>query len=93
MSATPELARLRDEIERVDQEIVRLIAERVRLARQVGDEKHGAGIATLDHTREAAVVRRAVERSREAGLTQDDELRQIFWLLIGLCRRAQTDGR
>lgn len=93
MKTTPELARLRDEIERVDHEIIRLIAERVRLAREVGAAKQAAGLATLDHSREATVVRHAVERARDAGLSEEDEVRQIFWQLIGLCRRAQADGR
>ena len=89
---TPELARLREEIERLDREIIRLIAERVRLAREVGAAKKGAGIPTLDHAREASVVRRAVEIARESGLPYDDEVRQIFWQLIGLSRRVQADG-
>lgn len=85
------LARLRDDIEQLDRALVKLIADRVRLAREVGVAKRTAGLPTLDHVREAAVVRRAVALAREAGLTHDDEVRQIFWQLIGLSRRAQTD--
>ena len=88
---TPELARLREEIEQLDLALIQLIANRVRLARDVGAAKRAAGLPTLDHTREAAVVRRAVVLAREAGLSYDDEVRQIFWQLIGLSRRAQTD--
>ena len=80
MKPTPELARLRQDIERIDHEIIRLIAERVRLAREVGAAKHEAGLATLDH-------------ARDVGLSEEDEVRQIFWQLIGLCRRAQAAGR
>jgi chorismate mutase len=87
----PDLARLRDQIERVDRSIIELIAERVRLAREVGATKQAAGIPTLDHAREASVVRRVVETAREAGLPYEDEIRQIFWQLIGLCRRAQSN--
>jgi chorismate mutase len=87
-----ELTRLRAEIESVDRSLVRLIADRVRLAREIGAAKRAAGLPTLDHVREAAVVRRAVSLARDAGLTtSDDEIRQIFWQLIGLSRRAQTD--
>lgn len=93
MTAPAELARIRADIERVDYEIIERIAERMRLARAVGETKHAAGLATLDHAHEAAVVRRAVERAREAGVTPDDAVRQIFWLLIGLCRRAQQPER
>jgi len=88
----PDLARLRTEIEQIDRSLVQLIADRVRLAREIGVAKRDAGMPTLDHTREAAVVRRAVALARDAGLTCDDEIRQIFWQLIGLSRRAQTDG-
>jgi chorismate mutase len=86
----PELARLREEIEGLDRALIQLVADRVRLARDVGAAKQAAGIPTLDHAREAAVVRRAVVLAREAGLECDDEIRQIFWQLIGLSRRAQT---
>ena len=87
---TPELGRLREEIEQIDRRLIEVIAERVRLAREVGKEKRAAGLPTLDPGREAAVVRRAVTLARDAGLECDDEVRQIFWQLIGLSRRAQA---
>lgn len=85
-----DLARLRAEIELLDIQLVQIIARRVRLARDVGEAKHRAGMPTLDPTREATVVRRAMTLAREAGLEPDEEIRQIYWLLIALCRRAQT---
>jgi monofunctional chorismate mutase len=86
-----QLSQLRNEIERLDRDLIQLIARRVALAKQVGVAKRAAGIPTLDHTREAAVIRRAVAIAREQGLTIDEEVRQIFWQLIGLSRRAQAD--
>jgi chorismate mutase len=79
---------LRADIERVDAAIIALLAERVRLAREVGDAKRAAGLRTLDHAREAAVVRRAVELGRDAGL-DEEEVRSVFWRVIGMSRRAQ----
>ncbi|HEU0078936.1 MAG TPA: chorismate mutase, partial [Longimicrobiaceae bacterium] len=67
-SAGQDLQRLRGEIERIDREIVSLVAERVRLAREVGKAKRAADLPTLDPAREAAVVRRAGALAREAGL-------------------------
>jgi chorismate mutase len=90
---TPELGRLREQIEQLDRALVELIANRVSLAREVGTEKRAAGLPTLDPKREAAVVRQAVVLAREAGLESDDEIRQIFWLLIGLSRRAQAQDQ
>lgn len=87
---TAQLSQLREEIESLDRDLIRLIARRVELAKEVGVAKRAAGMPTLDHTREAAVIRRAVAIARDAGLTNDEEIRQIFWQLIGLSRRAQA---
>ncbi len=84
------LARLRGEIERVDAALVALIAERVRLAGQVGDAKRALGRSTLDPVREAAVVRRAGALARDAGL-DEEAVRAVFWQLMALARRTQ-DG-
>ena len=89
-SAAHDLQQLRGEIERIDREIVSLVAERVRLAREVGKAKRAADLPTLDPAREAAVVRRAGALAREAGLV-DEEMRALFWHLIGLSRRAQVE--
>ena len=45
---------------------------------------------TLDPPREAAIVRRAGALAREAGLAEDD-VRYIFWHLVGLSRRVQLE--
>jgi len=85
------LRAIRDRIEQVDREIIALIGERVQLAREVGGVKREMGAPTLDPAREAMVVRRAGELAREAGVG-DEDVRYIFWHLIGLSRRAQLEG-
>ena len=90
MDTPEELRSLRVEIERIDRELVGLIAERVRLAREVGPLKQALGMPILDPPREAAIVRRAGELAREAGLA-DEDVRYLFWHLIGLSRRAQME--
>jgi chorismate mutase len=95
MSADPratELERLRAEIDAVDRAIVEAFARRVAIARQIGDLKEDAGQPVLDPSREAAVVRRAAERAREAGLDVE-AVREVFWRLVGLSRRTQRDER
>ncbi|HET7274943.1 MAG TPA: chorismate mutase [Longimicrobiaceae bacterium] len=87
-----ELERLRSEIEEIDRSLINLILERVRVAREVGAAKHALGMPTLDPAREAAVVRRAGELAREVGL-DDEDVRNVFWRLIGLSRRAQMEPR
>lgn len=89
-AARAELLRLRDRIEAVDRQLIGLIAERVQLALAVGTAKEAAGLPILDPPREAAVVRRAGALAREAGL-DDEEVRRVFWQVVGLSRRAQTE--
>lgn len=86
------VAGLRAEIERVDREILELVARRVDLARRVGEVKREGGAATLDPGREAAVIRSAVETGRAMDLPEEG-VRELFWTLVGLCRGAQLDER
>lgn len=90
--ALAELNGLREEIEQIDRMMIDLIARRVDLARRVGGAKRRAGLPTLDPAREAAVVRRAGALAREANL-DDEDVRYIFWHLIGLSRRMQMEAR
>jgi chorismate mutase len=89
---TVELAAVRAEIGRVDEAIVFLIDERLRLARRVGELKRTAGMGVLDPSREAAVVRRAGALARERGL-DDEAVRDVFWRLIEMSRTAQGADR
>ena len=84
--ALTELVGIRDEIEQLDRALVELVA------RRVGTLKRRASLPILDPQREAAVVRRAGTLARAAGI-DDDDVRYLFWHLIGLSRRAQLEVR
>jgi chorismate mutase len=87
--AAAELEAVRRRIEQIDCDIVVALAERTRLARAAAAAKRAAGLPTLDPPREAAVLRRAADLAREHGLPADT-VREIYWQVIALCRRAQT---
>jgi chorismate mutase len=88
--ATAELSARRQEIERIDKNLVRLLADRVRVGKEIGLLKQAAGLPTIDPAREAEVIRRAGELARDAGIP-DEPVRAIFWQIIGLSRRAQVN--
>ena len=88
MSGTNRLSEMRHQIEAIDRQIVELIAERVRLARQLGPIKRSKGLSTTDPEREAAVIRHTAELARSHNLP-DEDVRRIFWHVIALSRQAQ----
>lgn len=87
-----EITELRSELERIDEELVGLIAARCRVAEAVGRAKRAAGLPVLDPAREGAVLRRVGELARRAGV-EEEEVRHIFWSCIALSRRAQREER
>jgi chorismate mutase len=90
--ALAELAACRDEIERIDNEVISLLAKRLALGKRVGELKRAAGLPILDPTREAAVIRRITGAARDAGLPSEP-VREVFWQLVAMSRRAQEDGQ
>ena len=83
-----ELAECRSEIEDLDRRLVALLAERVALGKRTATLKKAAGLPILDPQREAEVIRRAVGTAREHDLPVE-AVRQVFWHVVGLSRRAQ----
>lgn len=84
------LADLRKDLDAIDAECVALLARRADVARLVGAHKRAHGLATLDTRREARVVASAARMARDAGLPEE-EVRQIFWHVVAMSRRAQQD--
>jgi chorismate mutase len=89
-AVSAELVRLRAEIEAIDGDLIRLLAQRVRLARRAGAVKQATGLPAFDPVREAAVLRRAGELARAVGVT-DEDVAVFFQHIIGMSRRAQLD--
>ena len=85
------LDELRQRIEALDAELVRLIGERRDLVIEIGRVKAGLGLPVLDPTREAAVVRRAAALARDAG-GDEEMVRDVIWRIIASARDEQ-EGR
>ena len=83
-----ELERCRAEIGVIDREIVALLRRRIDVGLRTKTLKQDLGLPILDPSREAAVIRGAVEGAREEGLP-DEPIREIFWRILSLSRTAQ----
>lgn len=90
MTNDTRLEELRLAIARLDEEIIRLLAKRLAMAKEIGKVKQRLGTQVLDPAREAEVVRHAAELAREHGV--DPELvRDLLWRIIAQARGVQ-DG-
>jgi len=80
---------LRNRINEVDREILRLLSKRVELARKIGELKKMKGIPIVDYERELEVLARGRKLAEELGL--DKELVELaLRAIIGICRKAQS---
>ena len=87
-----DLDRLRERIAQLDLELLTRVAERVQLARQLGELKHRQDLATVDFPQERVVLERAGAVAKERGL----DPRVAEDLIAGLIRAsvtAQDDDR
>jgi chorismate mutase len=84
-----DLDALRQRIEALDAELVRLIGERRALVIEIGRVKAELGLPVLDPTREAAVVRRAAALARESG-GDEEMVRDVIWRIIASARDQQA---
>ncbi len=75
---------IRKEIDKIDEEIVRLLNERVAACKKAGVAKGGIDIFDVD--RERRVLERVASRSEEAPI---EGVRAVYREVISMCRRVQ----
>ncbi len=84
---TEPLSELRQKIDRVDHDLVTALAERFRLAEEVGTLKRKTGTLPLDPRREAEIVRRVCDGARGEGRPADG-VRAVGGAGFAACREG-----
>ncbi|MGQ9478516.1 MAG: prephenate dehydratase [Thermoproteota archaeon] len=79
---------LRRRIDRVDEEIVRLIARRIELTREIGREKRRRGLPVVDEERERQVYRHVASQAKKTGIDQS-VVERVFETIITYDKRLQ----
>ena len=87
MNDSTELTQLRDEIDAIDDKILELVAERMRLAVRIGEIKRKAGIPIYDPERERSIYQRLCPKAPKPATP--DMVRRIFERVIDESRRAE----
>lgn len=81
---------LRIEVHRVDQEILKLIEERIRLAEDIFEAKRALGVGIEDKDQEKLVMKRALDNATELGLDAG-ATKEIFETLIRMSLEKQHE--
>ncbi len=81
---------LRADVQRVDQEIIRLIDERVSLAEDIFEVKKALGVRIEDPNQEKLVMKRALDMATELGLDAG-ATKEIFATLIRMSIEKQHE--
>jgi prephenate dehydrogenase len=85
---SPELKQARDHIDAIDTEIVRLLAQRMQLARRAARVKAALGAPVLDGSREAEII--AARKDWAASSKIDpDGVADVFRAILTMSRRGQ----
>jgi chorismate mutase len=82
-----EIADWRNQIDKLDGEIVRLISERAKAAKAIGELKKKAGLPIYEPTREHTVFDRV--KKLNPGPLPDSELQHIYERIIDVMRGLQ----
>ncbi|MBN2334752.1 chorismate mutase [Candidatus Bathyarchaeota archaeon] len=90
MSYEEEIKPLRIEINRLNEEILAKIYERVDVALRIGEVKKRHGMPVVDRTREDTVLDHVADYAERIGV-EPNGARRVFREIIDLCVRAEED--
>lgn len=91
MDDVTELAQLREQIDKIDDRILELVAERIRVVLRIGELKRKSGIPVYDAERERAIFERLSHIAPKPATAEI--VRSIFERIVDESRRAEQHGR
>ncbi|MBI2593682.1 chorismate mutase [Candidatus Daviesbacteria bacterium] len=78
-----EITKLRAQIDKIDEELLDLIAGRVELVRQIGIEKKKDGIGVVDEDRERKILNELMLKAGEKGINPEI-VKKVWKVLIDI---------
>ena len=91
MKEEENLDRLREETQKVTVEILRLVGERLSLAKRIGETKHKRGLPMEDQKIEEELRRVVLEKCKMCGVDSGFSLK-LLKLLIEEAKRVQREA-
>lgn len=82
-----ELIKFREEIDKIDNELVVLFEKRIEIAKRIAQYKSNKNIPIYDEVRENAVVRKSIEKLKDKSLSQ--ELESFYMTIFEISKEVQ----
>ena len=81
---------VREEIQKIDDQLIELIAQRTAMAEKILAAKKKEGVEIDDEEQNKVVLKRAVEAATEHGMDVG-EVKRIYGILIEMCIERQRE--
>jgi chorismate mutase/prephenate dehydratase len=82
-----ELKKKRKEIDLIDQKLLILLNQRLRIAREIGKIKKEMGKKIYDPEREKEILEKL--KIKNKGPMKEEDLKKVFNIIIKVCRKFQ----
>ncbi|HRZ19932.1 MAG: chorismate mutase [Candidatus Methanofastidiosum sp.] len=80
---------LRDEINRIDESIIKLLSARMEVAKKIAALKKNKGIQVEDKARESQLFLK-IQREAKENLIDEDFVSEIFGLIVSHSKKVQN---
>ncbi len=80
---------LRDEINRIDESIIKLLSARMEVAKRIAALKKNKGIQVEDKARESQLFLK-IQREAKENLIDEDFVSEIFGLIVSHSKKVQN---
>ena len=80
---------LRDEINRIDESIIKLLSARMEVAKKIAALKKNKGIQVEDQARESQLFLK-IQREAKENLIDEDFVSEIFGLIVSHSKKGQN---
>lgn len=84
----PTISELRRKIDALDQRLLALIAERLEIVHEVGEEKRKKGLRVFDPAREELLLLRLIQTAPAP--LDEQAVRNMFAAIVRECRRLES---
>jgi chorismate mutase len=86
-----EIEAVRKRIDAIDEQIMKLLSERVEISKEAGKLKRRYGRPVLDQKRESEVYAKTGERARRLKIDPEGSI-SVFERIVKMCRSSQEDA-